>query len=99
MAQTGKKAPAKGRLTSSGLHPMRGVPTPERLLAKRTRAVVGEILKEAPLPKIWQAGVSKVEMCALAEYDGGRGLRTVFPEGESPNPYPIGTNAMQLHFI
>ena len=65
---------------------MRGVPLPERLVAKRTQAAVGEILKEAPLPKDWQAGVSKVEMCALAEYDGGRGLKTVFPEGESPDP-------------
>ena len=86
MPQSGEKAPAKGRLTSSGLQPMRGVPPPERLAAKRTRAAVGQILEEAPLPKDWQAGVSKVEMCALAEYDGGRGLKTVFPEGEGPNP-------------
>lgn len=65
---------------------MRGVPLPERLIKKRTRAAVDQILKEAPMPNDWQAGVSKVEMCALAEYDGGRGLKTVFPEEESPHP-------------
>lgn len=35
------------------------------------------------LPKEWQAGVNKVEVCSLAEYDGGRGLKTIFP-GDDP---------------
>lgn len=63
---------------------MRGVPPPERLIVKRTRAIAAQILKEAPLPKDWQAGVKKVEACSLAEYDGGRGLKTVFPKDGDP---------------
>ena len=62
---------------------MRGVPPPERLVAKRTRAEVTQIL--GGLPNAWQAGVSKVERCSLAEYDGGRGLKTIFSkEKEGP---------------
>ena len=83
MTQPGKGAPSKGRLTSSGLHPKRGVPPPERLVAKRTRAEVTQIL--GGMPNAWQAGVSKVERCSLAEYDGGRGLKTIFSkEKEGP---------------
>ena len=78
MTEPGKRASPKGRLTSSGLHPMRGVPPPERLVAKRTRAAVTQILGENSLSNEWQAGVSKVEKCSLVEYDGGRGLKTIF---------------------
>ena len=78
MTKPGDKAPPKGRLTSTGLHPRSGVPPPERLVAKRTRAAVTQVLGENSLPNEWQAGVSKVETCSLAEYDGGRGLRTIF---------------------
>lgn len=81
MAKSGEKGP-KGRLTSSGLHPMRGVPPPERLVKKRMKAVAAPMLRD--LPKDWQAGVSKVEACSLAEYDGGRGLKTIFPQEDHP---------------
>lgn len=80
MSQSGKKPSAKGRLTSTGLHPMRGVPLPERLIRKRNQAGAASILEDIELPKEWQTGVSKVETCSLAEWDGGRGLKTIFPK-------------------
>lgn len=62
---------------------MRGVPPPERLVKKQDKAVVAAILGDN-LPKSeWQAGVRKVVSCSLAEYDGGRGLKTIFPAGEA----------------
>ena len=83
MPQSHRNSPARGRLTSTGLHPMRGLPPPERLVKKRNQATAARVLDDFPLPKEWQAGVSKVESCSLTEYDGGRGLKTVFPkEGE-----------------
>ena len=59
---------------------MRGVPPPERLVKKRRQAGAAPILKDIDMPKEWQAGVSKVESCTLAELDGGRGLKTIFPK-------------------
>ena len=59
---------------------MRGVPLPERLVRKRNKAAVAAILEDIELPKDWQAGVSKVEYCSLGEWDGGRGLKTIFPK-------------------
>lgn len=64
---------------------MRGVPTPERLVQKRNKAGAAAMLKGLTLPdKEWQAAVSKVEACSLAEYDGGRGLKTIFPKDDDP---------------
>ena len=57
---------------------MRGVPPPERLVKKNTRAAAAQILQDVEFPKEWQAEVSKVESCSIVEYDGGRGLRTIF---------------------
>ena len=59
---------------------MRGVPPPERLVRKRRQAAAAGILEGNDLPKEWQAGASKVESCSLAEWDGGRGLKTIFPK-------------------
>ena len=59
---------------------MRGVPPPERLVRKRRQAGAARILKDIDMPKEWQAGVSKVESCTLAELDGNRGLKTIFPK-------------------
>ena len=84
MTDSGERPSAKGRLTSSGLHPRRGVPQPERLVERRRQAGADRILKDLDLPKEWQASVSKVESCSLAEYDGGRGLETVFPTEGHP---------------
>lgn len=61
---------------------MRGVPLPERLVKKRMQAVAAPMLKD--LPKEWQADISKVEACSLAEYDEGRGLKTIFPQEDTP---------------
>lgn len=63
---------------------MRGFPPPERLVTKRSKAGAARMLGDSALPKEWQAGVSKVEACSLAEYDGGRGLKTIFPKKEDP---------------
>ena len=80
MPKSGEKSSAQGRLTSTGLHPMRGVPPPERLVRKRRQAGAARILKDIDMPKEWQAGVSEVESCSLADWDGGRGLKTIFPK-------------------
>ena len=62
---------------------MRGLPPPERLVKKNTRAGAARVLEDNVFAKESQAEVSKVEACSLAEYDGGRGLQKVFAKGDS----------------
>ena len=62
---------------------MPGVPLPERLSRKRNKAAARVLLAGFETHKGWDAGVSKVESCSLGEYDGGRGLKTIFEPREN----------------
>jgi len=70
-------APLQRRLTSSGRHPRSGVPLPQRLVVRKSRTDVNRAFGTM-LPTLWQANVRKVKKCTLPEYDGGRGLKTVY---------------------
>ena len=69
--------PSQMRQSSSSRHPRSGVPLPKRVVVKRrwgtAEEMLGEIRNES-----WQAGVRKVQSCSLGEYDGVKGLKTVY---------------------
>ena len=74
--------PGEKRTTSSARQPMTGLPLPERVIRKRNaRIAIAGV--EPARTNVWRAQLAKVLSCEGVNYDGGKGLVTVFEFSEA----------------